>query len=116
MSGPPRDEPEQRIGRDDGAPDETVYIVGWRTSGLTVYHGDSDCSKIKRPEDIRERTREEAQAQGKPPCLYCILDGHDLGGTRDVTCPYCDEDISELPSHLPCDGATKDTVEVVSDD
>ena len=118
MPNPTRTEREQRIERDDGALDATVHIVGWRTSGPTVYHEDSDCSKIKRPEDIRERTRNKAQSEGKPPCLYCVLDGHPHVGTRDVTCPYCgeSENIGKLTAHLPCDGSAKDTVEAVSDD
>lgn len=98
-----RAEREQLIDRDDGDLDTTVYLLIARSSQARRYHADPDCSWIKRPDELHERTRRQAQNATRPPCTYCVLDGHDRSGDRGVDCPYCPKSDVELATHLPCD-------------
>lgn len=106
MSGLTRTKREQRIERDDGDPETTVYIMARRRTQNLIYHSDAECSRLKRAGPFSEWTRERAQAAGKAPCSYCVLDDIDTGGTRSVECPFCDDDLGSLPAHLrKCDEA-----------
>lgn len=116
MSSPTRAEREQRIERDNGHPGDTVHYTSWRSSGPGVYHADPECSRLRRGHAARDCTREKAQQMGKPPCTYCVLGENSRGGTRGDDCPYCGDDDVHLATHLPCDGASKDTVEAIADD
>lgn len=105
---------EERQNLDDGDPEDTVYRLppsnqydsgGWDTPKRhgRVYHEDEDCQYIRRYEDSLDDTREDAQEIGLAPCAVCIL-GKDYADNAGAgaTCPFCGDDVSRLPNHLPC--------------
>lgn len=107
---------EARQEMDDGHPDDSVRYLptsnpsstGWDFSTQhgfgQVYHEDPDCSYISDRVNYRTETRKQAQSKGLAPCIRCVLGVTNTGGSQagdTVTCPFCDAEITEFPSHLP---------------
>lgn len=63
---------EERIERDDGQPDDTVFTLAGRRR--TAYHDSTDCHAMRwESHEIAETTRSEAQAALRYPCGGCVL-------------------------------------------
>jgi hypothetical protein len=82
MGGVSWAETEERIERDDGDPDDVVYVL---TSGKrrSAYHDDDTCSGVSREgQEIAELSRSEAQRRLCFPCKTCTLgERENNGGT-----------------------------------
>lgn len=115
-----RAERRQRQAQDDGAPDETVYALPQnhrtvtngrdaRLSCPTVYHDDAACSGLGTANTVpKEMARTEAMERHLAPCERCIV-GYDQPAEKETTCPFCGEEIRELPERLPdgCEGVSR---------
>jgi hypothetical protein len=49
---------------------KTVYVPRWNGSGQPKYHTDPECRGLKDAE-LRETTKQEAEAWDKDHCKYC---------------------------------------------
>lgn len=72
-----RAEREQRIARDDGDPEDTVYRTTTSNTNAKSYHEDPDCWRLGRVDDVTTTTREQAQRALRYPCSTCVLGGED---------------------------------------
>ncbi|EMA18985.1 hypothetical protein [Haloarcula argentinensis] len=68
-----RDERRRRIGKDDGALDDTVYRVRTGGRGDICYHDDADCADLQ-VDDPEDMTRRECHRRLYPPCTKCVLE------------------------------------------
>lgn len=76
-----REERERQIAKDDGAPDETVYVSSRRATPHVApnevrYHETPGCSLPSHREAI-SLPRHEAQEQTMAPCRECVLEDVD---------------------------------------
>lgn len=74
-----RDERIELQKRDNGDPDDTVYVaIGHsRNHSCNTYHEDTDCIRLqnKDDEDLRPKTRSYILRSTKAPCKSCVLNG-----------------------------------------
>ncbi|RDZ61419.1 MarR family transcriptional regulator [Haloferax sp. Atlit-12N] len=61
-------ERKERIARDGGDPNDTV----WRAGSQGAYHEDRDCTRLSATKS-KEATRKEAQKRFCYPCGFCVL-------------------------------------------
>jgi hypothetical protein len=74
MGSPTAAERERRIERDDGDPEDVVYVhSNWRGHS---YHESRECSGLNSAseEQLYQWPREQAQRQVKAPCTRCVLE------------------------------------------
>lgn len=77
MPSPTREECLERQELDDGALNDTVYVVkkrgNFRVRGKT-YHDDDECEAIQQSNgEPYPHSREKAQRKWLAPCLRCVL-------------------------------------------
>jgi len=91
----------EKIAHDKGLPEDIVYISR-AYSNTPRYHNDPECSHLKENPTLREISRKSIQSWGRPPCSNCVI-GEIHYKNRNYSnqkCPYCDEKVSRLPTHL----------------
>lgn len=75
MANPTRDELRRRMTKDDGDPDDQVYLpVSRASSSVSCYHRHRRCQTLRTDTECNRVTREQAQQNGKAPCKVCVLE------------------------------------------
>lgn len=82
MSSLTRDQRLARQDRDQGDPDDEVFIATTENSAShQVYHDDKGCRHM-RGQDGQTTTRRAAQIRWLAPCLNCVIETAGNGGSR----------------------------------
>lgn len=79
-----------------------VSAKSYRCGGQSAYHSDPDCRHVG--PNHRPVPDDHTLVDRLEECDYC-RDNPPKAPTRPRECPFCQETVGLLPSHLPCEEA-----------